>query len=209
MTNRDTHVVSSDDDDVEWAFAGHATSSPAQDARPAHTVWTHWIDSKSDVPVSDEGDMYPQPDGDVLERGSMQNPTTGRNCDYEEVWCDLDIPVLEDEASRVCTVLKADSPSADVKGIVMRVGDWYQGILDTSNGLTVERWQWFDAVKHPKEKATGQGDNLIPRSKWTRLAKFGSGSLPSPSALSPMNLANEATVELDGIEWRVVEKYQW
>ena len=209
MTNREAYVAGNDDDDVEWAFAGHASSSPAKDGRPAHTIWAHWIDSKSDLLVSDEGDMYPQPDGDVLEKGNMQNPATGMSCDYEEVWRDLDIHVLEGEQDRVCIVLKADSPSTGVKGIVMRIGEWCQGILKTSNGLTVERWQWLDIAKPKSEQATRYDHDFTPHNEWTKLARFGSGSLPSPSALSPVSLTKEATVALDGIEWKAVEICQW
>ena len=207
--DRVSYVGGNNDEDVEWAFAGFADSSPAKDGRPAHTVWTHWIDSKSNTPVSDEGDMYPQPDGDVLERGNMQKPGTGQNCDYEEVWHDLEIRVLEGENHRICTVLKADSPSAHVKGMLMRVGDWCQGILKTSEGLTIERWQWLDVEERCEEQSSDQGSTLTWEKRWARLARFGSGSLPYPSVLGPRKLANESTVQLDGIEWRVVENYEW
>ena len=153
--------------------------------------------------------MYPQPDGDVLERGSMQNPNTGKNTEYEEIWHDLDVPMLEGEERRVCTVLRADSPSTGAKGMIIRIGDWYQGMLKTSHGLTIERWQWSVAAEPHGDKAAGQGNGLTPHSKWNRLARLGSGSLPSPSALAPGKVAKGATTEVNGIIWKAVETYQW
>ena len=149
--------------------------------------------------------MYPQADGDVLEKGNMQNPSTGQSCEYEEVWHDLEIRMLKGESQRVCIVLEADFPSTGTKGMLMRIGDWCQGILKTTQGMTIERWQWL----HTESPHGDQGHDSISEVKWTRLAKFGSGSLPSPIMLSLRNLVDGSKVESGGIEWSLVENYQW
>jgi len=40
--------------------------------------------------VKDEGDMYPQDNGEVLEYGAMVNPEKGVIEKYQEYWVDLE-----------------------------------------------------------------------------------------------------------------------
>ncbi len=132
---------------LEWAFAGQSKSTPAEfDGRelrkPAHTIWSHWIDSKTLEEVKDEGDMYPQDDGTVLEKGAMAHPGTGLITNYEEVWLDLEPAVTGDDKSRVCYVLKLDEPSNQTRGMVIRIGDYVEGIIRARSQITVVRWQW-------------------------------------------------------------------
>jgi hypothetical protein len=56
-------------------------------------VWEHWVDSKvtNAEEVKDEGDMFLQDNGEVLESGNMVNPETGKVEKYEECWVDLDL----------------------------------------------------------------------------------------------------------------------
>lgn len=119
---------------LEWGFAGTAKSTAAQGDRPSHTVWSHWIDSKTTDNVQDEGDMWPMDNGDVLEKGAMPRPTTGEITSYEEVWRDLDV----EQSVRVSGVWKVDSST---KGMVIRIGEWMEGITRDNVGVTVERWR--------------------------------------------------------------------
>jgi hypothetical protein len=136
----DTEAVSQ----LQWAFAGTSTSTPAEIIadmieKPAHTVWSHWIDSDTLEEVRDEGDMYPQPDGTVLETGVMPNPETGLEMDYEELWEDLDTKSVGEEKQYVCYVLRMDEPSASARGMVIRIGEWIQGIVRVGEHITVTR----------------------------------------------------------------------
>ncbi|KAI9757286.1 MAG: hypothetical protein M4579_003497, partial [Chaenotheca gracillima] len=138
---------------IEWAFAGTSESTPEMPSRPAHTVWHHSIDSHSRNPQSDEGDMYPQPDGGVLEKGSMANPATGKVTDYEEMWDDEDVTVIGGDSQRVCVVLEMEHDtggSEPMKGIVIRVGSRCHGLViggregesNSERKVDLEKWVW-------------------------------------------------------------------
>lgn len=128
---------------LEWAFAGSSVPSPAVDGKPAHTKWNHWVDSRTVEHDQDEGDMYPQPDGDTLEKGSMTNPKTGVMTDYEEVWTDLDAILVGADTVRKCIVMKIEEEESHVSGLIIRLGQFCQGILRVRGDVSVERWQWF------------------------------------------------------------------
>jgi hypothetical protein len=120
---------------LEWGFAGTAESTPAKGESPAHTVWSHWVDSTTIEEVKDEGYMWPLENGDVLEKGAMKHPETGKVTEYEEVWRDLDV-----EGEKVSTVLKMEDASKKARGMVIRIGQWMQGVMRVDDQITVERW---------------------------------------------------------------------
>jgi hypothetical protein len=93
---------------LEWGFAGTALSTPSSDTKPAHTIWTHWVDSKSIEEVRDEGDMHPQPNGEVLEYGEMVNPVKDKVEKYEECWVDLEPRVVGDEGVKRSWVIRTE-----------------------------------------------------------------------------------------------------
>lgn len=101
-SDSDGPFASSDPDGhiIEWAFAGKTRTreinKPGGNGGPyKHSVWEHWIDSKSTTTPSepDEADLYTLPNGDVLERGKQSLPTiaAGKECEYEELWSNLEI----------------------------------------------------------------------------------------------------------------------
>ena len=92
------------------------------------------MDSRTTDAVQDEGDMWPLENGDVLEKGAMPRPGTGAVTEYEELWRDLDVA----PAWRRSVVWVLDGR----KGMVIRVGEWMEGILRDEMGITVERWEW-------------------------------------------------------------------
>lgn len=141
-------------DRLEWGFAGQskATSAEWDGPRlvmPAHGTWTHWVDSQKPDGYEDDGFMYDQHDGLTWEKGIMEHPKTGKLTPYEEVW--EDFAPAKDAAGNMITVTLVHTESGNsAKGMVIRVGDWIQGILrDAGGGVTVERWHY--AVSYPLE----------------------------------------------------------
>jgi hypothetical protein len=133
---------------VEWAFAGTSTTTPAQGDIPAHTVWAHWIDSLWFVDdVEDDGDMYPLPNGMVLEKGFMHQ--VDAEIPYEELWQDLEPAKVEKGRPHFGAVLKLDNVHRDTKGMMIRIADLVQGIVikgEDVDTVTVERWV-YDATQ--------------------------------------------------------------
>jgi hypothetical protein len=152
---------------LDWAIAGSSSSSLVDannGQQVTHSVWKHWIDSRTTEPQSvlDEGDMFPQPDGTTLEKGRMVNPDTGLETDYEELWRDLEpVPATDSEDGSVerslCAVLQLHDETRGQRGLVVRLGQYCQGLLRDGKRVTAERWEW--------------------RSKkgWSRLVKIGDG----------------------------------
>ena len=192
------HVETNSLDILEWAFAGTSKVTPgASPDKPSHSVWEHWIDSKSDNPGPDEGDMWPQENGDMLEKGIQTHPETGKQTEYEELWTDLEIDVIPEEGGKYSTVLKAESEKA--KGLYIRVGGWCQGILKEGNDLTIERWRWASQENDPHQ---GPG-------YWKRIVRIGDGEMPSPTLFKAIgDNADTATVSGE-LKWEVVENHRW
>lgn len=160
-------------DQLDWGFAG--TSSSGKVARPdgsqvSHSVFHHWVDNRSKVPetISDEGDMFPQPNDVTLETGRMVNPATGVETDYEELWRDEDpSPTVEGIA---CVVFRIQDDSSGKRGQFLRLGQYAQGVLQDGDTYTAERWMWDQA-----------------QSTWKRLVKIGDNEAPSLESLLETN----------------------
>ncbi|TAQ87807.1 hypothetical protein B7494_g3873 [Chlorociboria aeruginascens] len=136
---------------LEWAFAGTSESHPGilregKIIKPAHTIWHHWVDSKTKDDVRDEGYMYPEEgSNEVLEKGNMVNPATGKAEDYEEIWEDLEVGLVGDEDEHVHWVLRTrleHTIFGTTRGMVIRVGEWIQGVLRVGDEISVVRWKW-------------------------------------------------------------------
>lgn len=181
---------------LEWAFAGTSSttegSSGLEDAKPLHSIWEHWIDSKSDNPRPDEGDMWRQNNGDVLERGTQVHPVTGLQTEYEELWGDLQVEKVGEERDHVSIVLKVENHEAGTRGMVVRVGDWCQAILKSREALTIERWRWTKRMND-----------------WERLVKIGRGNLPCAIVCNSQMVREEGTIVCGDLEWTIVEKFHW
>ena len=89
--------------------------------------------------------MWTQEDGTTLEKGSMENPATGKVEPYEEVWEDPQPERVGDRLRYDC--LKLDREEERKKGMIVRVGQYVQGILveEVEGGgekkVVVERWK--------------------------------------------------------------------
>ena len=219
---------------LEWAFAGRSRTEDAKagpgEQKPAHTVWEHWVDSKSDDPATDEGDMWTQPNGDVLEQGKNTDPTTGAVTAYEELWRDLKVELVGQEEALASVVLKVQENPVGARGMVVRVGGWCQGILKVGNDLTVERWQWISSSPKPdrdtaqdetdKDKAASSqrsGTALedpflikkMRRGEWERIVRLGSHFVPCAVTFNPALIEKDGVVEAGDARWEVIENYHW
>jgi hypothetical protein len=197
---------------LEWGFAGTAQSTPAiykpgtnEIEKPSHTVWTHWVDSKTTEEVRDEGDMWPRDDGSggVVERGSMVNPASGKVESYEEIWADLEL-----ESKGMCWVLKTESDG--VKGMMIRVGNYIQGVLRKGPSVNVGSWGKLE---------TGQGE--ARRREWKQVVLIGMWDMPGPLGdlgigsgvgdkfMSGSFTIGEPSKSEDALEWECVEFFEW
>ena len=184
---------------MEWAFAG--TSSTTEISSESgnnelgdsgwHSFWEHWIDSKSDNPKPDEGDMWVQDNGDVLERGVLTHPISGLQITCEELWGNLEVELLGGN-QRISIVLKVENKEANTRGMVVRVGGWCQGIMKSGGILNIERWRWIES-----------------KNDWDRVVKIGSGDLPCAVTFDSQNLSEQGTVTSGGLEWEVIENFIW
>ena len=179
-----------------------------------HNVWDHWIDSKSDEPESDEGDMTVQEDGTVLEEGINEDAASGSKEHYEELWEDLPVEPFGEQQNRSSVVLKADSSEDQVKGLVLKIGGWCQGILKNNRGLTVERWRRqppndsMDGTALPVEEE----ESTRTRNDWVRVFRVGNGTLPCESLCSYTDGRfgyNHPIKDSSDVSWRVIEEYYY
>jgi len=141
-------------DPAFWAFSGTSSTTFHPDgagAMPysAHSVWKHDIDSKGPG-ISDEGDLFLLPNGDCIEVGMMENPRTKQVELYKEYWTEPPVDAGSGGLKKTpCVVVKTFSSQGvnerTRKGIIIRIGDHCQGILepgegDSSHMIVVERW---------------------------------------------------------------------
>ncbi|CAF9928970.1 MAG: hypothetical protein ALECFALPRED_004183 [Alectoria fallacina] len=206
---------------LNWAFAGksHTTFSQDSSKQLSHTVWDHWIDSRSNNPDSDEGDMWVQPNGDILEKGKNSDPVSGEETEYEELWHDLQVEAFGKKHNRSSLVMRADQPERMIRGMAVKIGGWCEGLLKIGDGLTVERWEW---------RSTDSASNVAPteaskeekrtHNDWIRTFRLGDGTLPCKDMCSRsfgkfgLNAVLNTITNNDwksDIEWKVVEEYYW
>ncbi|KAF2791543.1 hypothetical protein K505DRAFT_309353 [Melanomma pulvis-pyrius CBS 109.77] len=199
---------------LEWAFGGKSSNSKiieavrldaaGNDVSPTHSKWTHWVDSKypvgaADIPA-DEGDMYPMPDGRVLEHGASFSATAGRMIGYEEMWSDVEVEACFPSNSKFSIVLRIENLQAGIRGLVVRVGQYCQGILMKGTDFTVERWEFVDHVD-PQENVVG--------GEWTRVARIGEMFLPCAVTFKPEELKLDTRVSYTDYHWYVEELVEW
>lgn len=179
---------------LDWAFAGSSSSKPGQEAGVRHAVWKHWVDSSTHdaASVRDEADVREASDdvGTELETGRMVNPTTGLEADYEEAWVSVDAvrTGFQTETPPPYAVMRVCDDERRVRGMVVRVGQFCQGILRVGDAVTVERWEW---------RSDGG---------WTLSARFGERKLPTTTLIEEMEGLVVGGVINDGERvWDVLE----
>ncbi|KAK8172297.1 hypothetical protein BKA80DRAFT_306869 [Phyllosticta citrichinensis] len=131
---------------LEWAFAGFSESGPSPVGIPhvVHKKWVHVIDSRcgfDEEGTADEGDLWDRPGGYSLETGIMRHPATGVDVAYQEMWKEVDVKAVNREPLRYAVVLSHHNPQLKSRGMIVRVGQYCQGIYMLDREVTVERWQ--------------------------------------------------------------------
>lgn len=206
---------------VQWAFAGKSRTK--KDAKTgdgpgsrSHTVWDHWIDSEGNEGGTDEGDMTVLDDGTVLEEGVTLN-SDGTEQKYEELWRDLPVDPLGKKQNRYSIVLRAENEEQYLKGLVIKIGAWCQGILKKNGQFTIERWQL--KPKHEDENSQVQANDVEEstrtRNDWVRTFKMGTEVLACKDVCEyttgklGMNATKLYGERDNEIEWRVIEEYYW
>ncbi len=149
----------------------------------------------------------PQTDGDSLELGSMINPATDKMAAYEELWTDFEIP----PSLRYSVVLKTDGKRWEQgeKGMVVRVGEWCQGIITDAAGFcTVERWE-LSSVDNDNNGEGDVDEEVAWVGNWKRVARLGDGYLPCAPTIGKVDLKEGEEVDGTGGRWVVVESFSW
>ena len=145
--------------------------------------------------VKDEGDMYPQDNGEVLEYGAMVNPEKGIVEKYEECWVDLEPKRVGTEERLKCWALKMEEKGEEgevVRGMIVRIGEYIQGVVRRGGEVAVGRWVWSEGKD------------------WERLV--GIGKLDVPAEVLEVGYKihqEEKFMSGDGLEWVCVESIGW
>ena len=141
-----------DPSSIDWAFCGISRKSGNSGS------WEHWVDSRSDNPDPDSGTFETLENGDDLEKGVMKN-ADGILTTYEEIWRDLPLdtrpescPILvyigldiKDAAGPPSETLSMEGLHSEaVRGMMIRIDSWCQGLVKTGEETSVERWQLLD-----------------------------------------------------------------
>ncbi|KAK4948775.1 hypothetical protein LTR66_010782 [Elasticomyces elasticus] len=199
---------------LEWAFAGTSSSHLVTDEGDypfVRSTWEHWIDSKTDSPVRDQGDMWPEEDGvHTMEYGEMTNPATGLLTRYEERWADDEVLTSDyEDGERVCVVLKLHSPEHHARGMIIRVGHLCQGILKVGSELSCERWRY--ATEHSTGDSPAEKVDEAKHS-WKREVKMGRFFLPCAATFDVNKFEpdqGDRTVEHGEYKWHFTEIETW
>lgn len=172
--------------------------------------------------------MFPEQDGiHVLEKGSMVNPATGRLTSYEEYWADLEVERVDGKRwSVVLTVddelVGADGKKTQVKGMVVRVGQFCQGIIRVGEELALERWSFVKSGEKGKDnvgetteakaasKQSGEQQLVEAKEgKWERVAKLGRIFMPCSIAFRPEAVNMGSKITYGDYNWEVKEVFEW
>ncbi|KAF5026881.1 hypothetical protein F66182_1020 [Fusarium sp. NRRL 66182] len=171
---------------LDWAIAGTTVSTriPDPDGNlTSHSTFHQWISSRE--LVSDSGFMYPQPDSLTLEKGSMVNPATGIDTAYEELWHDATPIAVPGEPDVRALVLQTHDDEKGVRGSVVRLGRYAQGLIKVGERISLERWEWNEG--------------------WKRTIRMGDEVLPCEKMLGEEMLKEGDVVDIGERSWTVVE----
>lgn len=188
----------------------------------AHCVWVHEIDSKGRQPA-DEGDMFLLPNGDCMEVGVMRDATNKSVEIYKEYWTGPDVvPGSGGLRKSPCVVARTVLPptevqdrALDVSGVLIRVGDYCQGILrhvQKEKGkyeVWVERWVKRSPEPNPALPAGEYPEG--PETEWVKDERSNTPSGEEAEAFIPCMWACTENRKLGeeivdgGVTWRVTE----
>ncbi|KAK5053148.1 hypothetical protein LTR84_002122 [Exophiala bonariae] len=120
---------------MSFTHMPQGTESCAAYESTIHVQWEHSIDS-SRAFDTDGADMYLLSNGDTMEIGFMM--LRGEWKMFKEYWLDGS---PEPNPSYMAMELMPSSGNNSEKGMVIRIGNYCQGILQNDSDLWVERWQ--------------------------------------------------------------------
>ena len=138
--------------------------------------------------------MYTQANGEVLERGEMRNPASGEVEAYEECWVDLGIGRVigeKGEGWRSWVLKTSEGAREGTRGMIVRIGEWMQGVLRRGESVGVVRWMW----------SAEEG--------WRKVAAIGELDVPSAVRGVVEVSLGDRFVGREGLEWECVESYSW
>jgi len=130
--------------------------------------------------------------GVQLEHGHMANPVTGRMTDYTEGWRDSDALATTDEErehGKICMVLELSGEQQQAHGMVVRIGQFVQGVIRVGEFFALERWSWQEGE----------------REGWRLDARIGDLWMPCGVAMEGL-LDAGGKAEYGVYEWKVTEK---
>jgi hypothetical protein len=203
---------------LEWGFAGsnasHAIADPnAPDGEEGwdgvtYSKWTQFVDSRfpvgsTDIPI-DEGLMYPIDAQRTLEHGHMYHPSAKGVRTHEEMWVDPPVGSTSNDGKKRCVVLRLQNDGVGVRGVVVRLGKWCQGVVKMRNeGVTVERWEWTG----PADGKSGSG--VEEAEQWHRIARIGDQMLPCAVTFRHEVLKVGGKIKHGNYEWNIEEVWEW
>lgn len=198
--------------------------------KPRKCVWYHWVDNRypvgfKDIPI-DKGDMYTIPDSDFsLEHGHAEDPKVpGRWRTHEEMWRDIPILACAPSSKRVCVVLRTEGEMAGARwrGVIIRLGQFIQGIIKRGDLTSVERWEFIETeetgsdVDQEEYRNEGLGEEQGLNGKvggWTRTVRIGADFLPclATAREEELEVGMEVNVQLgpNHCRWIVEEWEEW
>jgi hypothetical protein len=149
------------------------------------------------VPV-DEGDMYPIAQDLTLEVGHAFHPALRTVKTHEEMWRDMPMQSTNSTGSKICVVMRVQADAAGVRGVVIRLGQYCQGLLMMGGKATVERWEW-----------TAGNSGSTEAENWKRSVRVGDLFLPCAVTFRPEVLAVGGMVKFHDYKWNVEEVWGW
>jgi hypothetical protein len=179
---------------LDWGFAGTSSSVPITKKKwkgVTHTTWTHCVDSRGSSEEVDEGDMYPISETLTLEHGHAFHPDVGAVRTHEEMWEDQQVlPISTSSDTKICIVLRLYDDAKNARGVVVRLGQYVQGIMLVGTEVTAERWEW-----------SNEG--------WMRTKSVGKGMLPCGVAMRAEIMSVGAEIGVGEAKWGVEEVWEW
>lgn len=94
----------------------------------------------------------------------------------------------EEEEEKVSGVLILDEPEQRARGMVVRIGQYCQGVLRVKGEFSLERWEWVGEEKG-----------------WERKVRMGSLFLPCGPAMDVLGMEVGSQVRHGDFRWKVVE----
>ena len=163
-----------------WAFSGQAKYAPLHSDESASEglssgwgqamrgEWAHPIDSMGNLDGVDRADIFTLVNGDQVEFGTLEHPDTGKLTLFKEYWTKPEKTESAEEYARA--VFEEDG---QIKGMMIRVGRWMQGIIQISKTeVKVGRWQ-KDEEWQADKLSPHETEETFPREWLSQTRKVG------------------------------------